>query len=50
MSLPKEEANEFGFLKISDSFVTLVEGRTEAYPRLPKTSTMGILVKIIASR
>ena len=48
--MPKEAANEFGFLKIGDSFVTLVEGRTEAYPRLPKISTMEILVKIIASR
>ena len=47
--MTKEAASKFGFLKIIDSFVTLVEGRTEAYPRLPETSTMEILVKIVAS-
>ena len=45
----KGAPNEFRFLKMSDSFGTLVVGSTEAYPRLPKTSAMETLVKIVVS-
>ena len=45
----KGAPDEFRFLKMSDSFGTLIVGSTEAYPRLPKTSTMETLVKIVAS-